>query len=62
MDNAVALEEAIPDSRLRIFEGAGHLVFIERAEELNEEVLSFLGAEHAPSPNGRVGGQQIRFP
>ena len=62
VDNAVALDEAIPDSRLRVFEGAGHLVFIERAEELNEEFLSFLGAEHAPSPNGRVGGQQIRFP
>ena len=62
VDNAVALDEAIPDSRLRIFEGAGHLVFIERAEELNEEILSFLGAERAPSTNGRVGGQQIRFP
>jgi pimeloyl-ACP methyl ester carboxylesterase len=41
--NARALAEAIPGARLRILEGAGHLVFIERAEEVNREVLTFLG-------------------
>lgn len=40
--NAEALAEAIPDAKLRIFEDAGHLVFIERAQEVNEEVISFL--------------------
>ena len=37
-----ALAEAIPKARLRLLEGGGHLVFIERAEEVNREVLEFL--------------------
>ena len=40
--NARALARAVPRSRLRVLDGAGHLVFIERAEEVNEEVASFL--------------------
>jgi 3-oxoadipate enol-lactonase len=40
--NAVALAEAIPEARLRVIEDAGHLVFIEKAEEVNEEIVSFL--------------------
>lgn len=40
--NAAALAEALPDARLHIFDGAGHLVFIERAEEVNQEIISFL--------------------
>jgi pimeloyl-ACP methyl ester carboxylesterase len=40
--NAVALARAIPDAELRILDDAGHLVFIERAEEFNREVASFL--------------------
>lgn len=48
--NAVALAEAIPDSRLRIFEDAGHLVFIERAEEVNEEIVFFLEAREEQEP------------
>jgi 3-oxoadipate enol-lactonase len=40
--NARALAGAIPDARLRILEGAGHLVFIERAGEVNREVVEFL--------------------
>lgn len=40
--NAAALAEAIPDARLRILDGAGHLVFIERAKEVNQEIVSFL--------------------
>jgi hypothetical protein len=42
VDNGVALARAIPDAKLRVFEDAGHLVFIERAEELNEEIVYFL--------------------
>jgi pimeloyl-ACP methyl ester carboxylesterase len=40
--NAVALAEAIPNSRLRVLDGAGHLVFIEQAEEVNKEIVAFL--------------------
>ncbi len=37
-----ALAGAIPDSRLVVLRDAGHLVFIERAWEVNHEVNSFL--------------------
>lgn len=40
--NAVALAEAIPDSRLCVLDDARHLVFIEQAKEVNEEIISFL--------------------
>jgi 3-oxoadipate enol-lactonase len=40
--NARALAEAIPNARLRLIEGAGHLVFIGRAGEVNREVVEFL--------------------
>lgn len=40
--NTAALAEAIPDARLCIIEGAGHLVFIEKAKEVNTEIVSFL--------------------
>jgi 3-oxoadipate enol-lactonase len=45
--NARALAESIPNARLRLIEGAGHLVFIERAAEVNREVVEFL-AEGEP--------------
>jgi pimeloyl-ACP methyl ester carboxylesterase len=41
--NARALAGAIPNARLRVVDGAGHLVFVERAAEVNREVLEFLG-------------------
>jgi pimeloyl-ACP methyl ester carboxylesterase len=41
--NARALAGTIPGARLRILEGADHLVFVERAAEVNPEVLAFLG-------------------
>ena len=41
--NARALAAAIPAARLRVLEGAGHLVFVERAAEVNREVVTFLG-------------------
>lgn len=40
--NAAALAQAIPDARLRVVDDAGHLVFIEQAEEVNEGIISFL--------------------
>ena len=48
--NAVALAESIPGAKLRVFEDTGHLVFIERAEEVNEEVVSFLESREEQKP------------
>ncbi|MGF1471711.1 MAG: alpha/beta fold hydrolase [Rubrobacteraceae bacterium] len=45
--NAAALAAAIPSAKLRVLDRAGHLVFIERAKEVNEEVISFLRS-HKP--------------
>jgi 3-oxoadipate enol-lactonase len=45
--NARALAEAIPGARLLLLEGAGHLVFVERAAEVNREVLTFLASGQA---------------
>jgi hypothetical protein len=58
---AEALAQAIPVAKHRIFEGAGHLVFIERAEEVNEEILSFLQAKRHPSLKERVVAQPRRL-
>lgn len=40
--NAVSLAERLPEAKLRILEHAGHLVFVERSEAVNEEILDFL--------------------
>jgi 3-oxoadipate enol-lactonase len=40
--NARALAKAIPGAKLRVLEDAAHLVFIEQAEEVNEQIVSFL--------------------
>jgi 3-oxoadipate enol-lactonase len=40
--NATALAEAIPNAKLRVIDEAGHLVFIEKAKEVNKEIVSFL--------------------
>lgn len=40
--NAELLTESIPDAKLDIIPGAGHLVFIERAERFNHDVIAFL--------------------
>lgn len=48
--NAVALAESIPGAKLRVFEDAGHLVFIERAEEVNKEIVSFLEPREEQKP------------
>jgi len=47
--NAAALAGAIPGARLRVLDGAGHLVFIERFADVNREVVTFL------KPRGPVG-------
>jgi 3-oxoadipate enol-lactonase len=53
--NARALAEAIQNARLRILEGAGHLVFIEQAAEVNMEVSAFLGEGEPRVAPGRTG-------
>ena len=40
--NAAALAEAIPGAKLRVFDDAGHLIFIERFADVNREVVTFL--------------------
>jgi 3-oxoadipate enol-lactonase len=52
LSNARALAQAIPNAKLRVFEGAGHLVFIERAADVNREVVAFLrGGELRVAPD-----------
>ena len=50
--NARALAETIPGARLLVLEGAGHLVFVERAAEVNREVSAFLAAGVAQARAG----------
>ena len=47
-ENSRRLAASIPGARLTIIEGAGHMVFIERAEEFNRAVFEFL--EDRPAP------------
>jgi len=48
VSNAYALARAVSGAELRVLDGVGHLAFIERAEEVNWEVASFLlGAQEA---------------
>ncbi len=49
VSNAESLSEKLPDVKLRVFEGAGHLVFVESADEVNEEILSFLQKRSYPA-------------
>jgi len=45
------LASRIPNSRLRVFEGSGHLPNIEEADAFNTNVLDFLGTAYPPSGN-----------
>ncbi len=47
--NAASLAERLPEAKLRVLENAGHLVFIERAEDANEEILGFLEPNPIPT-------------
>jgi pimeloyl-ACP methyl ester carboxylesterase len=53
--NATALAETIPGARLRVLEDAGHLVFIERSEEVNREAVAFLKPRNPQKRRGREG-------
>ncbi len=41
-ENARRLAERIPNAKLHLFEGAGHLCFIEQPEAFNQAVIDFL--------------------
>ena len=56
--NATALAETIPGAELRVLEDAGHLVFIERSEEVNREVVAFLKPRN---PQKRREGHRPRI-
>jgi 3-oxoadipate enol-lactonase len=55
--NAAALAGEIPNAKLRVLDGAGHLVFIERFADVNREVVKFLKATDA-----KAGGSARRDP
>jgi pimeloyl-ACP methyl ester carboxylesterase len=40
--NGRNLAERIPDARLKVYDGARHVFFIERAAEFNSDILAFL--------------------
>ena len=44
--NARTLAERIPGARLKIYEGAKHIFFVERAEEFNSDVIAFLSGSN----------------
>ncbi|MBU0516715.1 MAG: alpha/beta hydrolase [Proteobacteria bacterium] len=50
--NSLALEELLPQARLRLYPGGRHCFFIERAEDFNRAVIDFLSDGGGP----RVGG------
>jgi 3-oxoadipate enol-lactonase len=52
--NAAALAGAIPGAKLRVLDGAGHLVFVERFADVNREVVTFL------EPRGTRGSERPR--
>jgi len=58
-ENSRELADRLPDSKFVTMEGTGHLLFIERSEELNNLVLSFLDeqskqkAPHSADKSGR---------
>jgi 3-oxoadipate enol-lactonase len=52
--NAAALAGSIPGAKLRVVEGAGHLVFIERFADVNREVVTFLKPRGSRGRDARV--------
>lgn len=59
--NAEALAEALPEARLEVIEGAGHLVFIEKSARVNRKVVDFLKPRKAHvrrGPEGRRGSRR----
>lgn len=51
------LAQKIPGAKLRVFPDAGHLLFLEKAQEVNQAILEFLSPSTGPLPlrGGKVG-------
>ena len=60
--NAAALAGTIPGAKLRVLDGAGHLVFIERFADVNREEVTFLrpGGSRRQSTRGQRAGWPAR--
>jgi pimeloyl-ACP methyl ester carboxylesterase len=61
IENARRLAEAIPGAQLRIFENAGHLVFIEQADAVNQAILRFIAPAPLPAPRRLAEGLRERW-
>src|SRR6266545_2872065 len=55
--NAPLLAQEIPNAQVRIIAGAGHLVFIERAAQVNQAIIEFLGTA---SPGTAAAVRDVR--
>jgi pimeloyl-ACP methyl ester carboxylesterase len=55
LHNARRLAEAIPGARLEIIENAGHLVFVEQADLVNQAIQEFI----APAPATRRAAEKL---
>jgi len=54
--NSVRLAAAIPNARLAVIDGAGHLFFVEKPEETRRILLSFLLESDGPSTRSNTAG------
>jgi pimeloyl-ACP methyl ester carboxylesterase len=59
--NAAALADALPDATLRVLDDAGHLVFIEKAAQVNRYVSDFLKPRKPKKPTRKPDGRKARL-
>ena len=59
--NARALAEALPDATLRVLDDAGHLVFIEKATQVNRYVSDFLKPRKPKRTTRKPDGRKDRL-
>jgi fermentation-respiration switch protein FrsA (DUF1100 family) len=59
--NAAALADALPDATLRVLDDAGHLVFIEKAAQVNRYVSDFLKPRKPKKRTRKPGGRKDRL-
>jgi pimeloyl-ACP methyl ester carboxylesterase len=59
--NAAALADALPDATLRVLDDAGHLVFIEKAAQVNRYVSGFLKPRKPRKSPAKPDGRTSRL-